>query len=213
MTVVNMVVGGTTEDGATFVAKVTTGPNIRVAVADNALMTSPVFTGSQAIDAQGVAKVSITGLDPGTRYWWQVEDNGTIDGTFTGQFLTHPVLGSAASFTVAVSGDAGLSPDFPGEAGTELAPDRVSNAPVFDTINLRALTGGWLAYHHLGDLHYYDLGSGDHGIVGGGSLANYRTSYDDVLAQPFQHQLYRQVPWTPRPTPLRPIANGCRTIH
>jgi hypothetical protein len=50
-----------------------------------------------------------------------------------------------------------------------------------------------LFFQHLGDLHYYDLGSGDHGIVGGGTVANYRSSYTDVLAQTRQHELYRNL--------------------
>jgi alkaline phosphatase D len=185
-----MVVGATTPDGATFVTKVTTGP-VRVAVADNSGMSSPVFTASQAVDAQGVAKVSITGLDPSTAYWWQVEDNSTLDTSVTGRFTTHPALGSHASFTIGVGFCAGATPEYPGVDGGELAQSRVSNHPIFDTIR----EADPLMFVHIGDFHYYDLGSGSHGIAGGGSLANYRTSYDDVLLQPRQHQLYREVPW------------------
>lgn len=189
-----MVVGGTTPEGATFVAKVDGGGPVRVAVADNGSMSAPVFTASQAVDAQGVAKVSISGLAADTGYWWQVEDNSAIDTSVTGRFRTHPVVGSAASFTVALAGDAGRNPAYPG-SGSDLAADRISNHPVHETIRQRAVDEGWLAFLHLGDLHYYDLGSGSHGIAGGGSLANYRTSYDDVLAQSNQAGLYRDVAW------------------
>jgi hypothetical protein len=48
---------------------------------------------------------------------------------------------------------------------------------------------------HLGDICYYDLGTGDHGIVGGGSIDNYRRLYTDIFAQSRQHQLYREVPF------------------
>jgi hypothetical protein len=186
-----MVVGATTPDGATFVAKVDGGGPVRVAVADNENMTSPVFTSSQAVDAQGVAKVSITGLDPDTAYWWQVEDNSTLDTSVTGRLRTHPLLNLPASFTIAAASCAGLNSAFPGD-GSELADNRLSNHPVFDTIRGQDP----LMFVHLGDLHYYDLGSDNHGIVGGGSLANYRSGYDDVLNQDRQHQIYREVAWS-----------------
>jgi alkaline phosphatase D len=192
VSVVNMVVGATTPGGATFVAKVTTGP-VRVAVADNASMTSPVFTSSQAVDAQKVAKVSITGLAPSTPYWWRVEDNGTIDTAVTGRFRTHPAVGTAASYTIGIGFCAGSNPDFPGVDGGELAQGRVSNHPVFDTIRTKALAEDWPAFVHLGDLHYYDPGSGV--FVPDASLSTYRAGYDDVLTQPRQHQLYREVSW------------------
>lgn len=193
MAVISMVVGAVTDSNARFVAKVDTGP-VRVAVADNAGMAGPIFFGPEDVDAQGVAKVEATGLDPDTRFWWQVEDNGVLDTSTTGQLLTDPPLGTIGTFTMGVAGDAGLSPDTPG-TGTVLAASRLSNHSIFDTIRSRALAEGWRRFCHLGDLHYYDLGSGDHGITGGGSLANYRASYDDVLTQPRQHQLYREVSW------------------
>jgi hypothetical protein len=188
-----MTVGNTGPAGATFACKVDGGGPVRVAVADNPGMTSPVFTASQAVDAQGVAKVSITGLDPSARYWWQVEDNGTVDTAVTGQFLTHPPLGLAGTFTLGIVADAGLSPVTPG-VGAVLAADRLSNAPVLDLIRGRALAEDWLMGCWLGDDVYYDLGSGDWGIVGGASLANYRRARDDRLLQPRHHQLDRQLP-------------------
>lgn len=186
MTTVNMVVGATTDEGATFVAKVSGGGPVRVAVANNSGMTSPVFTGSQAVDAQGVAKVSITGLDPATPYWWQVEDNSVLDGP-VGRFQTHPTEGLAASFTIAVSGDAGLDPDFPGDAGGELDPNLVSNAPTFETI--RQLDP--LMFVQLGDWGYPDWSTN---LTD--TLANRRTFYDDNLAQTNQAALLREIPWS-----------------
>lgn len=188
-----MVVGNTTPNGATFVAKVDGGGPVRVAVADNASMAGPVFTSSEAVDAQGVAKVSISGLDTATRYWWQTEDNGTLDTTVTGQFRTHPPLGLSASFQIAVASCAGGPASVEAPAGA-LAPSQISDHPVFDTIRTRAHDEGWLGFWHIGDLQYYHLGDDLHGIVGGGSLDNYRRAYDDVLLTR-QHQLYREVPW------------------
>jgi hypothetical protein len=190
VSVVNMVVGAVTPSGATFVAKVSGGGPVRVAVADNAGMTSPVFTSSQAVDAQGVAKVSITGLAASSRYWWQVEDNAVLDTDPTGQFLTHPPLGLPATFTIAAASCAGLDPDFPGDAGGELNPALVSNHPVHDTIRTAALANNWLGFVHLGDFGYPDWG-----VTLTDTLANRRTFYDDNLAQSRQAQLYREVPF------------------
>ena len=194
MAMISMVVGATTHTSATFVAKVDNGP-LRILVADNAGMTSPATFGPETVDAQGVAKVTATGLDPNTRYWWQVSDNGVTDTGTTGQFLTHPAApGEPCSYIYGGASCAGAG-GVGAASGSPLAADRISNAAVFDTIRQQGLADSWLGFVHLGDLHYYDLGSGLHGIAGGGSLANYRRAYDDVLLQPRQHQLYREVPW------------------
>jgi hypothetical protein len=186
-----MAVGATTPSAATFAVVVDGGGPVRIAVSESPDMSAAVFTVPSAVDAQGAARVSVAGLDPDTSYWWQVEDNGVLDTSETGRFRTHPGIGTAASFAVACIGDAGLTPVVPGVAG--LAPDRLSNHPAFDLV--RTHPASPLMVAHLGDLHYYDLGSDQHGIVGGGSLDNYRTAYADVLAQPRQHQLYREIPW------------------
>src|SRR5690606_39617352 len=51
-----------------------------------------------------------------------------------------------------------------------------------------------LMFVHLGDRGYYDLGSGLHGIIGGGSVANYQKLYRDNSRQPRQLALQTQVP-------------------
>lgn len=188
MAVVWMTVGATTPDGATFATKVSGGGPVRVAVSTSADMTSPVFTGSQSVNAQGVAKVAITGLAASTRYWWQVEDNSVPDTSVTGQFLTHPPLGVPGTFTIAFSGDSGLTPDYPGVAGGELDPSRVSNHPIHDTIRQRALAEDWLMWWNLGDWGYPDWSTG---LTE--SLANRRTFHDNQVAQPRQGQLHREV--------------------
>lgn len=186
MGVISAVVGAATPDGATFVCKVA-GP-VRVAVSTSADMASPVFTSSQAVDAQGVAKVSITGLNPDTDYWWQVEDNSVLDTTVTGRFHTLPGSGTAASFTFVAIGDSGLEPDFPGVAGTELDNTRVSNHPIYDTIRTQAHALGWAGLVHMGDAHYYNLGTDFTA-----SLTNFRRAWDDILAQPNAAGLLREV--------------------
>lgn len=184
-----MVVGAPTPDGATFVAKVTGGP-VRVAVSTDESMSAPVFTASQAVDAQGVAKVAITGLAANTRHWWRVEDSGTVDTSVTGQFRTLPTAGLPASFTIAAFGDSGLGPGTPG-TGTTLGDTLVSNHVVHDTIRTRALAGDWLMGVHLGDWGYPDWGTN---LTD--TLANRRTFYDDLLLQSRQAALFRSLPLT-----------------
>lgn len=191
MGTINMTVGNAGPNGATVAAKVDTGP-VRLAVADNSVMSNPTFFGPVAVDSQGRAKVTATALSADTNYWYQIEDNSTLDTSITGEFRTHPLVGQDASFSVIFVADAGLSPDHPG-IGTVLASNRLSDSPVFDSVRMHATNP--LITVHLGDLHYYDLGSGFHGISGGGSLSNYRRAYDDVFLQTRQHQLYYKRPW------------------
>ncbi|MEU8186000.1 alkaline phosphatase D family protein [Micromonospora carbonacea] len=193
MTVVWMMVGAVTSSSAVFSARVTGGP-VRVGVSTSPSFTSPAWSASTTVDSTGVAKVSFTGLAAGTRYWWRVEDNGTVDATYTGQLRTDPVAaGQPASYVLGCIGDAGLTPTVPGVTGA--ATQRLSNHPIFDTVRTKALAENWARVAHLGDVCYYDLGSGNHGLSATASAAQYRSMWDDVLAQPRQHQLYREVPW------------------
>jgi len=192
VTVIWMSVGAVTASSARFAVRVTTGP-VRIAVSTSASMTSPVYSASTAVTATGTAIVDVSGLTANTRYWWRVEDNGVIDTSATGQLLTDPVLGQPASFTIGTGGDAGLTPMYPGVSGS--AVTRLSNHPVHDLIRTRALAEGWRRFVHLGDICYYDLGSGNHGLSAAATATQYRTMWDDIYAQPLQHQLYREVPW------------------
>lgn len=185
--------GALTADGAQVVAKVTDagllGDAVRLAVADNSAMSSPVFFNADSVDAQKVAKITATGLASDTQHWFQVEDNGVLDTSQTGRFHTVVPPGTPYSVKFGMAGCAGLGTSFPGTGA--LANSRISNHPVFDEIRL----DDPLFFIHMGDRHYYDLGSGNHGIVGGGSLANYRRAYDDLhVAVPRQDLLYRNVP-------------------
>jgi hypothetical protein len=201
--VVNMLVGAVTPGGATFVATVDGGGPVRVQVADNEAMSGAVFTASEPVDAQGVAKVSITGLASSTRFFWRVEDNAVVDTDPTGQFVTYPPVGAAASFTFAAASCAGLDPDFPGVAGGELDATLVSNHPVHDTIRTQA--AGWLGFVHLGDWGYPDWG-----VTLTDTVANRRSFLDDNLAQPRQGQLWRELPLTWLPDDHDFLANNLR---
>ncbi|MFJ6659719.1 alkaline phosphatase D family protein [Streptomyces sp. NPDC091377] len=192
MTMLWMSVGAVTSTSARFAVRVTTGP-VRVAVSTSPAMTSPLYSAATAVTATGTAIVPVTGLAADTRYWWRVEDAGVLDPAATGQLITDPPLGAPASFTVGVGGDAGLTPLVPGVSGS--APSRLSNHPIHDHIRVRALAEGWRRFCHIGDITYYDLGSGNWGLAATASATQYRTMWDDVYAQPLQHRLYREVPW------------------
>ncbi|MEU5549195.1 metallophosphoesterase family protein [Micromonospora sp. NPDC047793] len=192
MSVTWMTVGAVTDTSVVTSVKVTGSGNVRVGRSTSADFSSPTWSSATAT-SNNHAKVSLTGLTPGTRYWWRVEDAGVVDAAVTGQFRTAPVAaGSPMSFTIGCVGDAGITPVVPGVGGA--APNRLSNHPIFDTIRIRALAEDWQMLAHDGDWCYYDLGSGNHGLSATASLAQYRGMFDDVMLQPRQHELYRSVP-------------------
>lgn len=184
MTLVNVLSGAVTPSGATVIARVT-GTSTRLAVADNAALTGPAYFGPVVPTAEGVAAFSVTGLTADTRYWYGVEDDSVLDTDHIGQFRTHGVAGDPYSFTFGHATCAGLGTAYPASQG--LAPDRVSDHPVFDEIRAQ----NPLFFVHGGDLHYYDAGSGVH--VPDASVGTYRDAYDAVLSTR-QGDLYRNVP-------------------
>lgn len=189
MTVVNAWCGAPTSSGFRVAAKVT-GTSTRLAVSTTPAFDAPVYFGP-VVPASGFVQLTATGLSPNTRYWWAVEDNSVLDSTFTGQVLTHPVAGTAASFQITVVGDAGLTPSTPGVAGS-YRTDRISNHTIFDTIRAKALAENHVLLAHLGDINYYNFGQ--NATFPPADLTGYRRGVDDVLLQPRQHQLYRNVP-------------------
>lgn len=187
MTVINAWVGAATQTSARVVAKID-GAAARLLVADNPEMSGALATDVVTASDDGVVSLPVGGLQPDARYWWHVEVDSTPDTETTGRIRTLPPVGERADFTFSV-GHCAAGATSPGE-GDVLAADRLSNHPVFAQI----INRDPLFNVHLGDLHYYDLGSDNHGITGGASLANYRRAYDDVLLQSNQHLLYRHVP-------------------
>lgn len=192
MAVTNVWAGGTTQDSAWVVTKVTTTDAVEVEVATNPGFTGSTIYGPVTPSAELIARVELTSLASATRYHYRVIHNAVPDASFPGQFVTLPVAGQPASYVVGAASCAGAGADVPG-TGAVLAASRLSNHFVFDNIRERAVAEDWLLFFHMGDIHYYDLGSNNFGIVGGGSLTNYRRAVDDVLLQPRQHQLYRNV--------------------
>src|SRR5690606_38271393 len=131
----------------------------------------------------------VTGTVQGTRYWCRIEGS-TVGPSRVGTVHTDGPVGEPYSYTFGSSSCAGHGTAFPGRGGL-ISGDRISYHPVFDQIR----EARPLFFIHSGDFHYYNLGSGSFGIAGGGSLANYRTGYDDVLIHcPRQAAMYRAVP-------------------
>jgi alkaline phosphatase D len=186
---VSLTVGAVGPSSARVVARIA-GSTARLAVSEQSDLSQPTWFTPDGVSSDGAHRFSVTGLSATTQYYFGVEDNGVLDTATKGKFRTHAPVGTPWSHTVATIGDAGLAPVYPG-SGTELVPTRISNAPTFDTV--RASNPDLVC--HLGDIAYYDLGTGDHGVVGGGSLDNYRRLYTDIFAQSRQHQLYREVPF------------------
>ena|GEM_PF-1213926 len=179
--------GGASDSGFRVSTKLDTSANlVRLAVSIHPGLTDPVYSDAVTPSAQNVAKFSITGLAPDTQYYYGVEIDGALDWEYQGQIRTHPVLGMPADFTIAAASCAGTGSTSAIE-GDPLVPSRVSNHGVFSTI----LSHAPLEWVHMGDMHYYDIGSGVH--VANHDLATFRRAYDDVMAQSRQHALNRGV--------------------
>jgi len=141
--------------------------------------------------SDGIASISVTGLLPNTKYYYQIVVNGTPDNTYQGSFRTHPIVDQPANFKIALSSCAGLNPAYPG-VNSPAVPSRISNSPVFTTIRDQDP----LMFIHMGDIHYYNIGDGNY-VPNPGTESDARAAYlggiEDVFKQPNQHDLYRNV--------------------
>jgi phosphodiesterase/alkaline phosphatase D-like protein len=132
-------VGALTQTGATVAVKVANASTARLAVSsDPALATDVRYSAAAAPDGDGIAKLVIDGLVPGTQYHYAVELDGVADSTAVGSFRTSPA--TAASFTFAFGS--------------------CCNAPGADTFSeIRGHDPDF--FLHLGDLHYGDIALND----------------------------------------------------
>lgn len=137
MAVTSLWVGGITTSSVTVVAGLDAGTNAKLAVSTSAALTSPVTGSSVAIDGDGFAKVSVSGLTAGTQYYYGIEVDGVLLTVTTGSFRTAP--DGAASFSF-VFGSCFLTGDSGSSFTRALARD-----PDLCIVN--------------GDLHYEDPGS------------------------------------------------------
>ncbi|MGY1708833.1 alkaline phosphatase D family protein [Geodermatophilus sp. SYSU D00758] len=114
---------------------------------------------------EGVVRLPVDGLTPGTGYRWAVEVDGEPDGSRgAGRFTTMPE--GPASFTLALASCARTG----------------SSGAVFDAIG----DVDPLVFVHMGDLHYANIATDD--------VTEFGDRYADVLTAPAQAALYRTVP-------------------
>jgi hypothetical protein len=160
--------GGTTARSTTVVARVRGDDEgeaipVRLAVSADPGLAAPMWSPPVAATAAGqrVARLTVGGLRPGTRYHWAVEVDGVLDRVRTGSFETMPE--GPASFTLVAAACA--------RSG--------SNGGVFDAIR----EAGPLAYLQIGDLNYANIRVDDPG--------RFREAYQQLLTAPGQAALYR----------------------
>lgn len=161
-------IGAVTATSVQVVASQITGVtgDVRLAVSTGSTMTAPTF-GAAVTPSGGVAKVSITGLNPSSEYYYRVADsNGDYVGGLGGRFRTYPVDNSAAGFTF----------------GFSSCRDTNTDAPVLSNLKSR----NPLFYIHTGDLHYRDITSNDTSL--------FRTGYNEWLGQTTIASLHRDLP-------------------
>lgn len=175
MAVTSLLAGGVTDTAAVVVAHVPAATSCRIAVSTSAAMTSPTFTGPVTSSANGRARFTVTGLSANTRYYYRIEEAGTIDTARTGTFRTDPTAaGDPASFGIAFSSCA------PGSG------NGASNHLVHTRIKDKADAGTILAFAHLGDLGYPNIATNDATLF----LANYAAQVAPANAR----ALYESVP-------------------
>ncbi|WP_200308249.1 alkaline phosphatase D family protein [Streptomyces adelaidensis] len=191
MTVTHVWAGATTDTSAWVRGKVT-GASTRLAVSLSAALSAPTYFGPVVPTADGIASLQATGLQPGIRYYYALEDDGVLDTAFSGTFRTHPVAaGERASFAFGAAGDAGLT----GDGDDSYVTSAVSDNPVFDTMRAQSAAEDWLFFSHLGDFHYRNIATA--------TAADYRAGYNDSLtfngalgAAARQGRFYRDNPLT-----------------
>jgi PhoD-like phosphatase len=160
---------------------------VRAVVSTGTDLTNPIYS-DYVVEARAVnnnvAKMTVEGLEPWTKYYYAIETAGSVYTAKVGQFTTFGT--GARSFSFAV---ASCSNNIRGLA---------VNGPVFDSIRAKAP----LFFLHTGDLHYNNIASN--------SVDLYRDAYDAIfvssgsysfLTAPSsnvgsdrQEQLWREIP-------------------
>lgn len=166
MTVFHCWVGATLPSSAKLSTRTNGISSLRWVVSTSADLSSPIYGGAAAPDAAGLAKHTVTGLQPGTAYFYGLEADGLLldEETSRGTFTTLPPDGSASSFSFW----------FASCKRTD------SNHAVYDAIRGRSPLFGLFT----GDLGYDDPDSED--------VTRYM--WQTALAQPRFNQLVREVP-------------------
>lgn len=164
--------GAVTSDAVTIAVEVRDTHDLRIAYATDENMTSPAYTSTFA-DQTGPVKLTVSGLDPKTRYWWCFEVDSALDAEPRGSFKTAPTSGWG-SFSFGAAACAGNE-----HADYGIVEFRdTSDAPTFDFIRARQPD----LFVHMGDFHYRDVASNDVLLT--------RQALRDVLGNPKQKALW-----------------------
>ena len=162
--------GAVTPEGAWIKAKLrTNGATARLLVSRTVDLAEPQTFGpdTAVIERGQLVEFRLTGLEPGTQYFYGLEVNGVAQLDKRGAFRTFPPADLPASFSFAFASC--------GRTG--------SDSPVYTTIrDLRPLF-----YLNDGDLHYENITTNNR--------TKFRIAFDKVLASPTQSALYRAVPF------------------
>lgn len=165
--------GGIDATSAVVKARVRFADDVDLKLATDAAMISPsTFPGTLVAD--DVWEFELTGLTANTQYYYGIESGGE---TWSEQGKLHTFPSGQASFTLASASCAGnIWAEF------DENDTLTSNAPTFELIRQRAP----LFFLHMGDFHYQDIPTDE--------ASDYRTAYQDVMDNPRQAGLYREVP-------------------
>lgn len=71
----------------------------RLVVSTSSDLSSPVYGSSEAPDADGIVKLTVTGLTPDTQYYYGVELDGDLSSDGRGEAKTFPAPGTPKSFS------------------------------------------------------------------------------------------------------------------
>ena len=137
--VVSRWVGAVTMTGATVAVKLANATAARLRVSsDPGLTTGVVHGATSSPDVNGMAKLVVDGLSPGTPYHYAVEMDGVVDTSRTGSFRTAPAAPASFVFAFASCCNTPGASTFSEIRGHD--PD---------------------LFLHLGDLHYGDIAVND----------------------------------------------------
>jgi hypothetical protein len=179
--------GATTDTSVQVKARLTAATSSTLLVADNEAMTGAVSLGPVSPGADNVIVWDVTGLDPGTPYWFVVDD-GALNTSFKATARTHPVpAGEPASYIFGAAGDAGLT----GDGYDGYITGAVSNSPVFDTMREQGAAEQWLWFSHLGDLHYKNISTNDPSLFRSAYFEN--MNFGVVVNPARQSQFFRSL--------------------
>lgn len=133
--------GALTDTGFKVMYRLSGATSARLVVSTASDLSSPVYSGAITPDADGVVKLTITGLSPNTLYYYGVEGVGSLLSGGRGEARTCPTAGSQASYSL-----------WFGSCQWTVPGDSTYAAVLAKT----GLYGRALMGIHMGDMHYRD---------------------------------------------------------